>query len=587
MKDKMQAQDEKKMLSFSLVVLLLLIAINGYYIHSESIKHDEQLVLIKENLRNDAIAQYKNIKSLVIWGAKSDNDKANGFAMHSQNGQDGMSFALPFLEEKNKNGIYYFKLTSLNPINQKNYPDIFEAKGLKKLEKDKALEYFEEFSKNDYNFIGRLDIEESCVKCHSSNGEKLGDLRGGVRVTVPLDAFNEQISQLNDETYQEMQLLIILFFILLATIIFFMYIVRKKNKIITSYNLNLEKEVHARTLDLELTFEQTIHSFIKMMESRDAYTAGHSFRVQKYANIIARRLQYDDEFIEKLDKAAYLHDIGKLYTPDAVLLKPGRLSKVEYQLIQEHAIKGYETLSQIDLYKDIAVIVGAHHERFDGSGYPYGLAGDKIPVESRILAVADAFDAMTTNRIYRPRLSVQEALTEIQNVRGIEFDPEITDAAVEALKNVKIEQTTQLPESGSEHQRLAYHYKDSLTDTYNISYLTMLLSVGLNNTHFECFNRINLKNIHQYNQNHGWNEGNKLLISFAEMLMKKYPSSQVFRIFGDDFVVLNKRHLEVCNNDFENLSILIDTGVVVDVKHYDLRNKNEKDKVLAFLDTAI
>ena len=149
--------------------------------------------------------------------------------------------------------------------------------------------------------------------------------------------------------------------------------------------------------------EQIIYSMIDMIEARDSYTAGHTKRVATYCVLIAQEMGYTPKDIEFLKKAAWLHDIGKISTPDSVLLKPSKLDNTEYKLIQEHLNSGYEMLSKIDQYKVIADIMREHHEKYDGSGYPRGLKAEEIKPLSRIMMVADAFDAMTTNRVYKPK----------------------------------------------------------------------------------------------------------------------------------------------------------------------------------------
>ena len=569
----------------SIVMLFVLILANSFFLYTITIEHDEQRELIKENLKNDAIAQYNNIEALIYWGAKMDSDKAQGFSLHKKDNEDGMMFALPYLAEKNKDGLYYFRLTSLHPLNSKNIADKFESRGLNKFLSDKQLMYYDEFSQNDYNFIGKLDVQETCIKCHSTNNEKVGDLRGGIHITIPLDKYKRQLAQLDQEMFKETLFLMLMLVISIAIFGVFLIILNHKDKLISNYNKNLEKEVQARTDEINTTFEQTIESFIKMVEARDSYTAGHSTRVQRYSNIIATHMQLDEAFINRLDKAAYLHDIGKLYTPDSVLLKPGKLNKLEYQLIQEHAIKGFETLNQIDSYKDIALIVGAHHERYDGHGYPHGLKKDEIPLEARIMAVADCFDAMTTNRIYRPRMDTETALKEIQSLSGKDFDPIVTHNAIIALSNVIIEHTTQLPTSGSEHQRLAYHFKDPLTNLYNLNYLNILIQNGLNGTRFACLNIINLRNFHMYNKTAGWINGNNILVELAQKLEELFPNSYIFRVFGDDFVVLNESHLEITTEDFKDCFVIQNNDIWIEVEHHDLRDDAQKNTILKMLET--
>ncbi|NWF66126.1 MAG: response regulator [Campylobacterales bacterium] len=322
-------------------------------------------------------------------------------------------------------------------------------------------------------------------------------------------------------------------------------------------------------------YEETILVFVDMIEQRDTYTAGHSHRVSLYSELIARELGFSEEQIIKLKQAAILHDIGKIQTPDSVLLKPGSLSDLEYTLIKQHALIGYEMLSKMDVYKDLAEIMKYHHERFDGKGYPLGLKGDEIPPISRILIVADAFDAMTTNRIYKPRKTVESALEEIAKNRCTQFHPEVVDATLKALKNIEIDtKVSQVPVSMLEKERLAYFYKDQLTDLYNKSYLEITLK-DLDKTKASCY-AIYLKNFTKYNIENGWEGGNTVLKEFSKYLLREYQNSFVFRIHGDDFIIIDEnRDLMLNETNMKQESILKDLYVDIHVVKKDLKSVNK------------
>ena len=147
-------------------------------------------------------------------------------------------------------------------------------------------------------------------------------------------------------------------------------------------------------------YEQTISSLVELIEQRDLYTGGHSNRVAEYAIKIAKELNFSSHDIIMLKQIGLLHDIGKIGIPDSILLKPGRLTDQEHDIIKNHVILGYNMISKIPMFKDFANIILSHHERYDGSGYPNGLQGDEIPLLASVLSVADSFDAMTTTRIY-------------------------------------------------------------------------------------------------------------------------------------------------------------------------------------------
>jgi HD-GYP domain-containing protein (c-di-GMP phosphodiesterase class II) len=163
----------------------------------------------------------------------------------------------------------------------------------------------------------------------------------------------------------------------------------------------------------------------RAIEARDPYTRGHSTRVTALAELVALRLGWGEERLKSLRIGGRLHDIGKLAVPDAVLCKEGGLEKDELAQIQEHPTIGAKLILRIAALRDAIPYVLYHHERWDGTGYPSGKAGEEIPVEARVLAVADAFDAMTSDRPYRPALSHDEALAEVERCAGTQFDPEI------------------------------------------------------------------------------------------------------------------------------------------------------------------
>jgi len=163
----------------------------------------------------------------------------------------------------------------------------------------------------------------------------------------------------------------------------------------------------------------------RAIEARDPYTRGHSTRVTALAELVALRLGWGEERLKSLRIGGRLHDIGKLAVPDTVLCKQGRLEEDELAQIQEHPKIGAKLILRIAALRDAIPYVLYHHERWDGTGYPSGKAGEEIPVEARVLAVADAFDAMTSDRPYRPALSHDEALAEVERCAGTQFDPQI------------------------------------------------------------------------------------------------------------------------------------------------------------------
>ncbi len=290
-------------------------------------------------------------------------------------------------------------------------------------------------------------------------------------------------------------------------------------------------------------YKSFIDALVFAIEARDPYTAGHSKRVAKYAKMIAKALFTDDKDVETLTRAAKVHDIGKIAVPDSILLKPGSLNNIEYKIIKNHALIGYEILNNLKFFKKEADIIKHHHERYDGSGYPDGIRGDDIPLLTIILSIADTFDAMTTDRIYKIRKTKDKALEEISKLCGKWFEPAICQKAVEVLEKIDLEESTpQLPTNELDDARFAYFFKDQLTGMYNYKYLDFHVS------YFKYFlspvhniTMIELHNFSKFNEKNGWQEGNELLVTFAEMLREFFEEDKIFRIKGDDFIILHKK----------------------------------------------
>jgi putative nucleotidyltransferase with HDIG domain len=176
--------------------------------------------------------------------------------------------------------------------------------------------------------------------------------------------------------------------------------------------------------DLSVKLDDMIEMIIITLDARDPYTYSHSERVAALSVLIATEMGFSEEGIEKIHIAAHLHDIGKIGVPDIVLNKEGKLSREELVQMQSHSLIGYNILNKIDLFKEIEVIVLHHHERFDGEGYPNNVKGDRIPIESRIIAVADSFDAITSDRSYRKGSSYKVGFEEINEHKGDQFCPD-------------------------------------------------------------------------------------------------------------------------------------------------------------------
>ena len=338
---------------------------------------------------------------------------------------------------------------------------------------------------------------------------------------------------------------------------------------------NNEKELlNKRLLD---NYEKTLYALVNMIEERDTYTGGHSQRVANYAVMIAQKMGFSDLEQEKIHQAGILHDIGKVNIPDSILLKPGKLDAQEYKIIQSHAQNGYDFLKQIPMYSELSNIILYHHEHYNGNGYPTQKSAEDIPLVSYILSVADAFDAMTTSRIYKPRKSVEEALEEIERCSSTQFHPEVAKAAQDALKNVILdEKISQIPVSSLEIERFSYYYKDQISGVYNEHFLEYTLNKNAYTKEYKYASAFLLRNFTQYNNKYGWNAGDDFLKDFSSYLKTLFKESIIFRVHGDDFIVLHKEQHSNLKEIFD-FNKLKDTKVDVIIKNLELNNVNKSD----------
>lgn len=661
-------------------------------------------------------------------------------------------------ELSNQRSHYFYKITSLKPVNPHNAPDAFETEALQYFENHRDKKYYYRLSGDDkaFDFMGSLKVEPACLACHENQGYSIGDVRGGIRVSIPTDILQQEIQLLQQYTVRN-QIFVVLGAMIVSSIFFcFLSRIYRYQKNIEQLNKSLENKVAERTrglekmyqhekylkdllgivsdvnellltaisvqselqnsvkqlakhphyhaiwiglinnkqleivhkadknnailkqmtysLDAEITnqpvsvalqaiihnrtvierynpllqeqhdtqtdeailhwfiaiplqcakakqalgvfalysdraegfeaeevhilerlamdvalilhshqqkamlaemeakrianYEETILAFVNIIEQRDTYTAGHTIRVAEYCKKIAVALGINAEDTKKLEQAAILHDIGKIATPDAVLLKPSKLSLIEYELIKQHAYAGYDMLSKIDMYKDLADIIRYHHARYDGKGYPETNSPDEVPFLSYIMVVADAFDAMTSNRIYKARQTVAEALAEINHCSGTQFHPHVVKVAVEVLKNTQIVQTNQRPNNEFERKRFSYFFCDSLTELYNESYLQIMLT-NTDRKHSVLVLCL-LTNFSQYNKKYGWNKGSLLLVNLAKELKNQFPQATIFRYHGDDFVLLFERPIVWDDSYFDKMPLLKDNDISVQVKYMEL-----------------
>lgn len=184
---------------------------------------------------------------------------------------------------------------------------------------------------------------------------------------------------------------------------------------------------------------QIIRAFAKCIDFKDKYTNGHSFRVAKYAALIAERMGYIGQQVTDIYNIGLLHDIGKIAVPDSILSKPGRLTKEEFEIISKHPEHGYKILREIEIRPELAIGAGYHHEHIDGTGYPFGKKGDEIPEVAQIIAVADTFDAMNSTRPYRKQMKMEDIINEMRRIAGTQLNAHIVDVFLEIVSEGHID----------------------------------------------------------------------------------------------------------------------------------------------------
>ena len=186
---------------------------------------------------------------------------------------------------------------------------------------------------------------------------------------------------------------------------------------------------------------ETILAIANAVEARDKSTGRHSFRVAEYSVLIAKELGFNEEELENLRKTGLLHDIGKIGVTDSILNKPAKLTDEEYNIMKTHVDIGGEILKEFTLIKNVVDGAKYHHERYDGKGYSEGLKGEEIPLNARIIGIADAFDAMTANRVYRNALSMDYVIEELKRCSGTQFDPGLVEIMLDLIESKKLDVT--------------------------------------------------------------------------------------------------------------------------------------------------
>ncbi len=279
--------------------------------------------------------------------------------------------------------------------------------------------------------------------------------------------------------------------------------------------------------------------FLKLLELRDAYTRGHTERGVIYAIQIGKALGLTEEELKLLEIGGYIHDIGKIAIPDVVLLKPSRLTKEEYEIMKLHVELGYEIIKDLGLPKESVEVLLYHQEKYDGSGYPFGKKGKEIPLLARIYKIADSFEAMTSRRVYKKPKKWDVALNELEELAGIDFDPDIIPYAVKTLKNLQGKIKTRLDiNSELEKIRWSFYFTDFTGAIKGDLFLPTLKAFIEKGEPF-CLTLFDIENLFEINQERGWDKGNEVLHSLVYAIKSQYcgtsdPKELVIKLMRAD-----------------------------------------------------
>lgn len=198
--------------------------------------------------------------------------------------------------------------------------------------------------------------------------------------------------------------------------------------------MNLKRFIEQQKRDAQ-ALEQTMQTFVNFIEAKDPSTMGHSLRVAQYTRMLAEKMGFSEEECYRMYYIALMHDCGKIYIPDEILSKPGKLTDEEYEIMKKHTVYGSEILRDFTSIEGMGTGAISHHERYDGKGYPNGIAGEDIPMIGRIICVSDAFDAMNSRRCYRSNLSGEVIISELKNNKGTQFDPNVIDSLMSLIES--------------------------------------------------------------------------------------------------------------------------------------------------------
>ncbi|MCR5418689.1 MAG: diguanylate cyclase, partial [Lachnospiraceae bacterium] len=322
---------------------------------------------------------------------------------------------------------------------------------------------------------------------------------------------------------------------------------------------NLESQIIEKTKEIARISLKSMMMIANTVDKKDPLASQHSTNVAWFAVEIAKKLGWTGDDLYNLQNLALIHDIGNIGVPDSIIRKKGPLTPGEYETLKHHTDYGKNILQDMTVIKKAAEVAQTHHERYDGKGYPNGLSGDEIPIESRIIAIADAFDSMTSDRSFRKRLDKDTILHQFEEGKGTQFDPVMTDIAISLIKDDKIErkeieienESDIARESSKLLQKVLAEYtrevrteaaKDPLTGLWNRSYTVDYINEYFKDKrHGGCLFMIDMDNFKRINDTYGHIVGDSVIIKLSEALRTVVREDDVIcRIGGDEFILFFK-----------------------------------------------
>lgn len=401
---------------FSLLTFILTGAVLSYFI-SEHIKSNQY-----DNLKEAAMLSTESIAQIGLDNSLSDAQKKD-------------------IEDNLKNNLATFKPQSIVLLDNKD--SIVISDGLRDQNlTDENYDNAREISSLKGSFI---ISEPYKIKKSGAKEEELvfdiyvpvknrEEITGVLLLQIPDAVISSHAKMLIRTIVLTLSGGLLILYILLINILY------RASKTLVAQNSELEKqkiELEESYKKLDDSYKATVSLLSNAVDARDPYTAGHSERVTKISLLLGETLNLSKSQLQNLEYAALFHDIGKIGIPDYILLKNGKLTDEEYGIIQQHPCIGVNILNSVNFLKDALPIIKHHHEKFGAKGYPDNLNGQEIPLGSRIIAIADAYDAMTTDRPYRKGFSHEAAAEEINRNRGLQFDNELVDIFMQIDQNIK------------------------------------------------------------------------------------------------------------------------------------------------------